>query len=121
MQFDPGQLYAGFHSRNYVPVGERAEGDAASSRLQSPELDALIEQLDTIDVQAEASKEVFNEALTVFMQELPAIAPIQTVFPMFWNTAYWTGWPSVEDPYTIPAHWWGQFLFVLGRLQPSGS
>jgi peptide/nickel transport system substrate-binding protein len=55
------------------------------------------------------------------MQELPAIAPIQTVFPMFWNTAYWTGWPSPEDPYTIPAHWWGQFLFAIGNLQPAGS
>ena len=40
---------------------------------------------------------------------------------MFYNTAYWTGWPSEEDPYTIPANWWGQFMFVIGRLQPSGS
>jgi peptide/nickel transport system substrate-binding protein len=121
MQFDPNQLFAGFHSRNYRPIGERAENDHASSRLQSPELDALVEQLDTIDVEAEASKSVFNDALTVFMQELPAVAPIQTVFPLFYNTAYWTGWPSAENPYTIPAHWWGQFLFAIGNLKPTGS
>jgi peptide/nickel transport system substrate-binding protein len=119
MQFDPNQLYAGFHSRNYKPVGERTEGDAASARLQSPELDALIEQLDVIDVNAEASKTVFNEALAVFMQELPAVAPIQTTFPMLFSTAYWTGWPTPEDPYTIPANWWGQFLFAIGRIKPA--
>jgi len=121
MQFDPNQLYDGFHSRDYVPVGERAEGSEASTRLQSPELDALIEQLDTIDVEAEASKPVFNDALTVFMTELPAVPSIQTTYPMFYNTAYWTGWPSAEDPYTIPANWWGQFMFVIGALQPAGE
>jgi peptide/nickel transport system substrate-binding protein len=121
MQFDPNQLYGGFHSREYVPVGERAEGDAASARLQSPELDALIEQLDTIDVEAPESKPVFNDALSVFMTELPAVGSIQTTYPMFYNTAYWTGWPSADDPYTIPANWWGQFMFVIGALQPAGE
>lgn len=120
MQFDPNQLYRGFHSRNYVPVGERAnQGD--QTRLQSPELDALIEQLDVIDVEAPESKAVFDETLTVFMQELPIVASIQTTYPMFYNTAYWTGWPSAEDPYTIPANWWGQFMFVIGALQPAGE
>jgi peptide/nickel transport system substrate-binding protein len=121
MQFDPNQLYSGFHSRNYKPVGERTEGDAASARLQSPELDALIVELDTIDVEAEASKAVFNDALSVFMTELPAVPSIQTTYPMFFNTRYWTGWPSAEDPYTIPANWWGQFMFVIGAIQPTGA
>lgn len=121
MQFDPNQLYSGFHSRNYKPIGERSEGDAASARLQSPELDALIDQLDTIDVQAEASKAVFNDALTVFMQQMPAVASIQTTYPMFYNTTYWTGWPSADNAYTIPANWWGQFMFVIGTVKPAGS
>jgi peptide/nickel transport system substrate-binding protein len=121
MQFDPNQLYAGFHSRNFKPIGERSEGDAASDRLQSPELDALIEQLDTIDVEAPESKPVFDEALTVFLTELPVAPSIQTTYPMFWNTTYWTGWPSEEDPYTIPANWWGQFLFVIGSVTPAGE
>lgn len=119
MQFDPNQLYQGFHSRGYKPVGERTEGDAASARLQSPELDALVEQLDVIDVEAEASKPVFNDALSVFMTELPAVPSIQTTYPVFFNTKYWTGWPSADDPYTIPANWWGQFLFAIGNVKPA--
>lgn len=121
MQFDPNQLYQGFHSRNYKPVGERTEGDAASARLQSPELDALIESLDVINVDAPESKAVFDDALNVFMTELPTVASIQTVYPMFYNTAYWTGWPSADDPYTIPANWWSHFLFAIANLQPAGE
>jgi peptide/nickel transport system substrate-binding protein len=122
MQFDPNQLYNNFHSRNYKPVGERTESiDGAATRLQSPELDALVVELDTIDVEAEASKTVFNDALTTFMTELPAVPSIQTTYPMFFNTRYWTGWPSADDPYTIPANWWGQFMFVIGTIQPTGE
>ncbi len=121
MQFDPNQLYQNFHSRMYKPVGERTEGDQASARLQSPELDALIEQLDTIDVEAEASKPVFDDTLNVFMTELPAVASIQTIYPTFFNTQYWVGWPSADDPYTIPANWWSHFLFAIANLQPAGE
>jgi len=122
MQFDPNQLYGAFHSRGYVPIGERAnQGDGSATRLQSPELDALIDQLDVIDPEAEDSKPVFNDALSAFMTELPAVASIQTTYPMFYNTKYWTGWPSAEDPYTIPANWWGQFMFVIGALKPAGE
>ena len=121
MQFDPNQLYDDFHSRNYVPIGERAENDPESVRLQSPELDALIEELEYADPEDEANRPTFDEALEVFMTELPCVASIQTIYPMFFNTAYWTGWPSAEDPYTIPANWWGQFMFVIGNLQPAGQ
>ena len=120
MQFDPNQLYSGYHSRNYVPVGERAnQGNPV--RLQSDELDALIEQLDTIDPEDPENRAVFDEALDVFMSELPIVASIQTIYPMFFNTAVWTGWPTVDNPYTIPANWWGQFMFVIGNLQPAGG
>ncbi len=120
MTFDPNQLYAWFHSRNYVPIGERAnQGNA--TRLQSNELDTLIEQLDTIDPEDPASKPTFDQALDVFLAELPAVPSIQTVYPFMYNAQYWTGWPSVEDPYTIPANWWGQFLFVIGSVQPAAA
>ncbi len=122
MSFDPLQTYDAFHSRNYVPIGERAtEGDGSATRLQSPELDALIEQLEEIDPEDEANLPVFNDALTVFMEELPMVASIQTIYPFMFNTAYWEGWPTDEDPYAIPANWWGQFLFALGNLRPAGS
>jgi peptide/nickel transport system substrate-binding protein len=78
-------------------------------------------ELDTIDPEDEANRPIFNDALTAFMTELPAVPSIQTTYPMFFNTRYWTGWPSADDPYTIPANWWGQFMFVIGTIQPAGE
>jgi peptide/nickel transport system substrate-binding protein len=120
MNFDPNQLYGWFHSRNHVPVGERTNMGNAS-RLQSPELDALIEQLDTVDPEDEANRPIFDEALDVYMKELPAVPSIQTIYPVFYNTAVWEGWPTEDNPYTIPACWWGQYLFVIGNLKPAGG
>ena len=121
MQFDPNQLYGAFHSRAYMPIGERSnQGDGSATRIKSPELDALIDQLDTIDPEDEASRPVFDQTLEVFLSELPAVASIQTIYPMLFNTSVWEGWPTPEDPYTIPANWWGQYLFVIGNLKPAG-
>ncbi len=123
MQFDPNQLYRGFHSRNYFPVGERANrgGDAGNSRYRNPEFDALIEQMEAADPTDAAARPVFDQALDMFMSEAPAVPIIQTIYPMMFNTSYWTGWPTADNPYTIPATWWSHFLFAIGSLQPASG
>ena len=120
MQFDPGQLYDDFHSRNYQPVGTAAnQGNQTRTRI--PELDAIIDQLATVNPEDPASKAVFNQALDIFLKNLPIIPTIQTIAPFIYNTRYWTGWPTSEDQYGIGANWWGQFLFVIGKLSPAGG
>lgn len=120
MEFDPLQLFAEYHSDNYVPVGELTN-QGNNVRLQSEELDAAIDEMESVDPEDEASMPVFENALETFMTELPSVASIQTLYPMLYNTAVWEGWPTPEDPYAIPADWWGQFLFVIGNLKRSGS
>ncbi len=34
---------------------------------------------------------------------------------MLYNTTYFTGWPTTEKQETIPASWWGGFLFTIGN------
>ena len=46
---------------------------------------------------------------------------IQTGYPQYYNTTFWKGWPTDEDLYQVPLNWWGQFMFVLGRLEPTGQ
>lgn len=120
MTFDPDQLYASYHSRNYVPIGTRTtSGDDV--RLKSKALDAAIDKMDVADPTNPKNRAVFDEGLTAFMTELPTVASVQTIYPMMRNTAHWTGWPTEDNPYTIPASWWGQYLFVIGALQPAGK
>ena len=122
-QFDPNQLYNGFSSRWYKPLGTRIDdgGDQARARLQDPELDAIILKLDDASPEDPANRADFDAGLDRFLMQLPAVATVQTVYPQIYNTQYWTGWPTDENPFAIPTNWWGQFLFAVGALQPTGA
>lgn len=123
MQFDPNQLYFGFHSQYHNPVGERIDtgGDQARSRLQDPEFDAIIDTLDVADPEDPANRPDFDAGLDKMLELSPATATIQTTYPILFNTRYWTGWPTDDNPFAIPTNWWGQFLFAVGALQPTAA
>jgi len=123
MQFDPDQLYTGFHSKNYTPIGQRAtkDGDQGKERFKSAAFDKIIDQMDIVNPDDPKNQALFDQGLDVFMSELPAVPSIQTLYPFMYNTTYWTGWPDDKKPTTIPANWWGQFLFTIGNLKPAGS
>ncbi|MGB3305599.1 MAG: hypothetical protein WBA63_05390 [Thermomicrobiales bacterium] len=98
MQFDPGQLYDDFHSRNYQPVGTAAnQGNQTRTRI--PELDAVIDQLGTVNPDDPSSKAVFNQALDISLKNLPIIPTLQTIAPFIYYTTYWAGWPTNEDQF----------------------
>lgn len=121
MSFDPGGVYGGFHSKNYTPVGQRQDlgGDQGKTRYKNPELDKLIDQMDVANPEDESIRPVYDQALDLLMSELPIVASIQTLYPFMFSTQYWTGYPTEDNPYTIPANWWGQFMFVIGTVQPA--
>ena len=119
MAFDPNQLYGSFHSKNYKPVGERTTSDQAATRFNTKEFDAVIDKLDVADPTDPANRAVFDQGLDLFLQNSPALGVIQTIYPLMYSTAQWTGWPSPENPYTIPAPWWSHFLFVIGSVTPA--
>lgn len=120
MQFDPVQLWNWFHSENYFPVGERTNrGNAV--RFVDKEFDELVDELRTLDPEDEANKPVFNATLEKFMQESPSIASVQQIFPVFFGTSVWEGWPTEEDPYAVPTSWWGHYMFTIGGLRRAGS
>jgi peptide/nickel transport system substrate-binding protein len=123
MQFDPDQLYSGFHSKNYTPIGQRANkgGDAGNTRFKSAEMDKIIDQMDVVNPDDPKNQALFDKGLDVFMSELPCMPSIQTLYPFMYNTTYWTNWPDDKNPTTIPANWWGQFLFTIGNLTAAGS
>ncbi len=117
--FDPNQLYTQFDERFYQPIGTRTtQGNATRTRIA--ELSAIAAKLDGVDPADRANKPLFDQGLEVFMKHLPAMPSIQTIYPLVYNTTYWTGWPTQDKLYNVPAHWWAQFLFVLGRLEPTG-
>lgn len=118
--FDPNQLYTKFEERLYKPVGTRTTSNDNESRTRIPELDAIVTRLNGTDPDNPSNKPLFDQGLEAFLKNLPALPVVQTIFPFLFNTTYWTGWPSPENKYNISANWWSQFIFVIGKLQPTG-
>lgn len=125
MQFDPDQLFTNFHSKYYTPIGTRSVngGDPGSTRFKNADFDKIIDQMDDVNPDDPKNEELFFKGLDKFMELLPCTPIIQTIYPFMYSTQYWTGWPKQEDiaTATIPANWWGQFLFTIGNLKKAGS
>jgi peptide/nickel transport system substrate-binding protein len=117
LTFDPAQLYDNFLSENASPIGSPSTA-GNEGRMQIPELDDIVATLSTLSPDDETNKATFDQGLEIFLKNMPAITSVQTTFPSTCGTAFWTGWPTDEDPYNVPLYWWAQFLFVIGNLQP---
>jgi len=112
-------LYTDFELRKYTPIGQHANNNPL--RVSDHALSDLAVKIDNIDPSSSAAKATFDQALEAYYKYLPKIPIYQTTYPTFYNTTYWTGWPTNENLYNVPSDWWGQFLFIIGKLQPTGQ
>lgn len=119
MSWDPNQLYSWLKSKYAQPVGKNA-ADKNIPRYRNPEMDKLTNQLDNLAPDSPEAKRLLDQALTEYYETLPCIPVIQTAYPAYYNTAFWTGWPTEDNLYQVPNNWWGQFMFVIGKLKPTG-
>lgn len=119
MEYDPIQVFNGFNSKNFQPVGTRVTsgGDQGSARVQNKDLDDVLAQLAEVGPDDPKAKPLYDKALEIWGTNLFSMPSIEQVAPMLFNTTYWTNWPPTDNPPTIPANWWGGFLFTIGNLK----
>ena len=110
-----------YHSRHALPLGEtQTTGDRASSRFQSPELDAITEQMAHIPLDTPEYFELAKRGLEIWYENLPSVPSIEKIFIQTFSDRYWTGWPTAENMYHVPYPWWPEFIFVLFELEQAG-
>lgn len=115
---DPFDTLDMYTSKHYAPAGQPAQ---YYSRWQSAEYDAVLEQMAAMapDSSDPAYMDIYLQALEMYLDNLPD-APIQQwLHRMPMNTTYWTGWPTVDDPYVNGAFWHQTVNLVFMRLQPT--
>jgi peptide/nickel transport system substrate-binding protein len=116
--FCPGYLTENlelFHSKYYVPLGENAPWyERNSFRYQNPEFDAIVDQmLATPPDDHEALIPLFQQAMAIWLPDLPVIPLVQAPALVPFNSTYWQGWPTAADPWNMPVSWWANFNLVL--------
>jgi peptide/nickel transport system substrate-binding protein len=104
-----------FHSKNYVPLGDMAPWyERNSFRYQNPELDAVIDQMFLVPPDdTDALMALFQDAMAIWLPDLPVVPIVQAPALVPYNSTYWTGWPTAEDPWNIPVSGWATFNLVI--------
>jgi len=104
------------------PEGTRADFD--QFRWQGPkaeEFGKLTDEIGTLPLGDPKIQELFNQAMTIYMEELPVIPITQAKKIIPFDTTYWTGWPTFDNQYIHPPTWWQQFPVILQNLTATGA
>lgn len=106
-----------WHSRVYRPSGEVSVG-TNSMRWLNPELDRIIEEIESISFDDPRGVELGLEYCKLAVQEMP-ITPLMAynVFTTM-DTTYFEGYPSIDDPYTDPVPNWGNTKYMFVKIRP---
>ena len=120
--FCPGYIVENldlFHSKNYVELGKLAPWyERNSFRYQNPELDAIVDKMFQVDpADTAALVPLYHDAMAIWLRDLPVIPIVQAPALVPFNSTYWTGWPTAENPWTMPVSWWATFNLVINGYQ----
>lgn len=104
-----------FNSKYYKPLGEKvALFEANSFRYQNPELDKIVNEMLATPPDDNAKMiPLFQQAMAIWLEDLPVIPVVQAPALVPFNTTYWTGWPTADNPWNMPVSWWATFNTVI--------
>ena len=105
-----------FHSNQYKPIGENAGRN--NSRWKNPRIDQIVEESQKLDMDDPRVIELGMEFVKVAVDDMFEIPVCSyNVFTVMDET-YWTGYPSIDDPYTDPVPNWTNSRYMYLKLRP---
>lgn len=110
---DPFGTLERFSSKYYMPVGQPTQNPY---RWVNPEFDAVLEEMSLLPISDPGYMDLYLQAMEIWLDNL-VTAPIQQwLHRIPYNTTYWTGWPTGENPSVNGAFWaltFGKYLHDL--------
>ncbi len=103
-----------------VAVGERSPGFNNTSRWDSDaaaSYSAIVDEMGAMALGDPAIPGMVADAYQYMAAELPFIPLVQSAKLLPMNTTYWTGWPSNENYYNHPFHWWNSGHQIIHSLE----
>lgn len=107
-----------YHSDFIRPLGE-SQPPRNLQRWENPELDRIIEANRTVPFDAPEVVELGKDFLKLAVDEMPMI-PLMAYnkFAPF-DTTYWTGYPSIDNPYSASGPFWSNLRYMVVQLEPN--
>lgn len=106
-----------YHIKHVKPTGE-AIPFTNLYRWKNQEFSDIVDQMQGLQEDDPKLKELFHQAMEIWLPELPDVMTIETVILLPRNTTYWTNWPTAENPYVHEGFWHRTANLFLVELQP---
>jgi peptide/nickel transport system substrate-binding protein len=66
--------------------------------------------------------DIYDRGMAIWYNDLPVTPLVQAPALVPFNTTYWEGWPSAENPWMMPVNWWATMnLLLTGYPAQDGS
>jgi peptide/nickel transport system substrate-binding protein len=114
---EPYATMDNFHSRHVKPIGELATG--ARSRWSNAEYDKLVDEMAVTSPDDPKLHELFRQALDIWLAESPSVPLVEASLLSSFNNKYWTNWPTEDNNYVHPGHWWATALLLVMEVEPA--
>ncbi len=108
-----------FNASWIKPIGERADNNGW--RWKNDEYSKLVDQIGTLPLGDPRIDGLFEQAMTIWMDELPVIPITQAKKLIPFDTTYWKGWPDSKNNYLHATTWWQSTHKIIHNLQPTGK
>jgi len=99
---DPWVALDQYHSRYSAPTGQDA---AQPYRWQNAQYDTLVDKLSQLQLSDPTFMPTFQQAMEIWLRELPALPTVKWYLRVPFNTTYWQGWPNEKKPYVCGGGW----------------
>jgi len=117
---EPFETLKDLRSSYAVPLGEKCPSIIACTRYRNPEYDVLIDEMESMPGSPDNARyvELANQALDIYLRDMPEIMLLEELHVVVFNETYWTGWPGGEDPYAAPYPPWEAWNLIVHNIQP---
>ncbi|GAB5446307.1 ABC transporter substrate-binding protein [Gymnodinialimonas sp.] len=116
---EPWTSMARYTVADVVPVGERSPGFNNTARWTGPDAEAysaIVNEMATMPLGDPAIPAMVAEAYGHLSEGMPFVPLVQSAKLLPFNTTYWEGWPSAENAFNHPFHWWGSAHQIIHNL-----
>ena len=106
---EPWTSMTRYTDASIAPIGERAPGFNNTGRWDTAATDAytaVVEDMGTRALDDPELPALVAQAYEQIAAETPIVPLVQAAKLIPYNTQFWEGWPTEENAYNHPAHWW---------------
>jgi peptide/nickel transport system substrate-binding protein len=119
---DKWQSIRGLHSQFYAPVGTSTNtvGSTNIMRLKDPEIDSIIDELGALYPDDPQVLELGRDFMKLWVENMYGITMMSFKKFITFDTTYWKGFPTSENPTYQPLYWFQGGKFAFQSVEPQG-